>query len=206
MSSDIVIKNLANVVAGRTAKASAKAKHKKNTKKKFIQFTNFTHVTHTRIHTHMHAGCEMGHTFPVKIIMRGAHRGWGGVGYASCNKSNNYGKRVCHALRLAPLTPFVAQFACFDMSLNLQRCPPHTHTHTHRETSARCHPQATKQSKLPPGTNAALPPFPSFPLLPAALHLSRWQKRPLLGSPIQLPSICMCVCVCCGEGQGEEEG
>lgn len=36
----------------------------------------------------------------------------------------------------------------------------HTHTHTHRETSARCHPQATKQSKLPPGTNAALPsPF-----------------------------------------------
>lgn len=51
MSSDIVIKNLANVVAGRTAKASAKAKHK-NTKKKFIQFTNFTHVTHTPTHTY----------------------------------------------------------------------------------------------------------------------------------------------------------
>lgn len=50
MSSDIVIKNLANVVAGRTAKASAKAKHK-NTKKKFIQFTNFTHVRHTHSHT-----------------------------------------------------------------------------------------------------------------------------------------------------------
>lgn len=101
----------------------------------------------------MYAGCEVGHTFPVKIIMRAAHRG-----YPSCNKSNNYGKRACHAFRLAPLTPFVAQFACFDMSLNLQRCP--THTHTHRETSARCHPQATKQSKLPPGTNAALPsPF-----------------------------------------------
>lgn len=42
----------------------------------------------------------------------------------------------------------------------------HRHTRTHRETSARCHPQATKQSKLPPGTNAALPSLPLLTFLP----------------------------------------
>lgn len=137
----------------------------------------------------MHAGCEVGHTFPVKIIMRAAHRG-----HPSCNKSNNYGKRACHAFRLAPLTPSVAQFACFDMSLNLQRCPTHTHTpiHTGRHRHAVIHKQQS---------NRNCPPVPT----PPCPHLSHWQKRPLLGSPIQLPSICMCMCVCCGEGQ-EEEG
>lgn len=75
--------------------------------------------------------------------MRAAHRG-----HPSCNKSNNYGKRACHAFRLAPLTPFVAQFACFDMSLNLQRCPTRTHTHAHtgRHRHAVIHKQQSNRN------------------------------------------------------------
>lgn len=101
----------------------------------------------------MHAGCEVGHTFPVKIIMRAAHRG-----HPSCNKSNNYGKRACHAFRLAPLTPFVAQFACFDMSLNLQRCPTHTHTETPAHTGRHRHAVIHKQQ-----SNRNCPPVPTPP-------------------------------------------
>jgi len=47
MPSDIVIKNLLNVVAGTQGKASAAA-----STKKFIQFTNFIHVTQSPTHTH----------------------------------------------------------------------------------------------------------------------------------------------------------
>jgi len=43
MPSDIVIKNLLNVVAGTQRKLPPKRAHKK----KFIQFTNFIHVTPT---------------------------------------------------------------------------------------------------------------------------------------------------------------
>lgn len=138
----------------------------------------------------MHAGCEVGHTFPVKIIMRAAHRG-----HPSCNKSNNYGKRACHAFRLAPLTPFVAQFACFDMSLNLQRCPTHTHTPIHTQGDI---------GTLSSTSNKAIETAPRYQRRLALTFLTGRSDH-CWAAPFSYQAYaCVCMCVCCGEGQGEE--